>query len=156
MRLDDRLSGLLVVALGIIVAIAAHDIPAVPGATFGPSLMPTLIGIGLAATGGTIAAGGFRARQAGPIFDLSDWQGQHRGILGAIWTIGGIVAGIFFVDTIGFPLFALALAVPLMLIMGARPVTSLVVSLIVVAAAFGIFYYLLLVPLPVGPLTFLG
>ena len=70
--------------------------------------------------------------------------------------LGGTIAGVLYLQTIGFPLFAFGFALPLMLLMGAKPLMSVIVSAVVALVAFAIFYYLLLVPLPVGPLTFLG
>jgi hypothetical protein len=156
MRLDDRISGLLIAFLGIVVVVAAREIPSVPGTTFGPDLLPTIVGVALAVCGATIFVGGVRAAGGGPLVDLSDWSGHGRGIIGAIWAIGGTLVGVFYLQTIGFPLFAFVFALPLMLLMGARPLVSTLVSVGVALIAFAIFYYLLLVPLPVGPLTFLG
>lgn len=156
MRLDDRLTGALLVLLGIAVAIAARGIPAVPGTTFGPDLLPTIIGVALAVCGGVICLGGVRAAAPGPWLDLSDWRGRTCGIIGAVWAIGGTILGVVYLQAIGFPLFAFGFALPLMLLMGAKPLVSAVVSAVVALVAFAIFSYLLLVPLPVGPLTVLG
>jgi hypothetical protein len=156
MRLDDRLTGGLIALLGIVVAVAARGIPSVPGTTFGPDLLPTIVGVALAVCGGLIFLGGLRAAAPGPWVDLSDWAGRPRGIIGAVWAIGGTIAGVLYLQTIGFPLFAFGFALPLMLLMGAKPLMSVIVSAVVALVAFAIFYYLLLVPLPVGPLTFLG
>ncbi len=156
MRLDDRLTGFLLTLAGIVVAIAARGIPSVPGTTYGPDLLPTIIGIALAVCGGLVFVGGVKAAADGPWIDLSDWSGRTLGIIGAIWAVGGTIVGVLFLRQIGFPLFAFGFALPLMLLMGARPLVSVVVSAVVALVAFALFYHLLLVPLPVGPLTFLG
>ncbi len=156
MRLDDRLTGGLLVLAGIGITVAARGIPSVPGTTFGPDLLPMIVGVSLAACGVLIFVGGVRAAGTVPWVDLSDWSGRGRGIVGAVWAVGGTIVGVLFLQQLGFPLFAFVFALPLMLLMGARPVISIVVSAVVALVAFAIFYYLLLVPLPVGPLTFLG
>lgn len=156
MRLDDRLTGLFLALLGIVVGVAARGIPSVPGTTYGPDLLPTIIGVALTLCGGVVFVGGVKAASGGPWVDLSDWAGRTLGIVGAAWAIGGTIVGVFYLREIGFPLFALGFALPLMLLMGARPLVAAAVSVVVALVAFAIFYYLLLVPLPVGPLTFLG
>jgi putative tricarboxylic transport membrane protein len=87
---------------------------------------------------------------------VSDWNGQTRGLVAAAWAIAGTIVGILFFDRLGFPLYAFLFALPLMLLMGARPLMAIIVSLVVALAAFLVFYRLLLVPLPVGPLLFLS
>lgn len=156
MRLDDRLTGLLLALLGIAVIVGARGIPAVPGTTFGPDLLPTIVGVALAVCGAVIFVGGVRAAGTVPWVDLSDWHGRGRGIVGAVWAIGGTIVGVLYLQTLGFPIFAFVFALPLMLLMGAKPLIAAIVSAVVALVAFAIFYYLLLVPLPVGPLTFLG
>lgn len=155
MRLDDRITGLLMGLLAIIVIVLSRQIPAVPGTTFGPDLMPTLVGIGLGGAAARIFYTGFRAASPGPWIDVSDWNGQTRGLVCAAWAIAGSLIGILFFNQIGFPLYGFFFALPLMLMMGARPVMAVLVSLAVTAITFLLFYKLLNVPLPVGPLLFL-
>jgi len=156
MRIDDRIMALGLGLLAAVVIWSARGIPSVPGTTFGPDLLPMIVGVSLAACGVLIFVGGVRAAGTVPWVDLSDWAGRGRGIVGAVWAVGGTIVGVLFLQQLGFPLFAFVFALPLMLLMGARPVISIVVSAVVALVAFAIFYYLLLVPLPVGPLTFLG
>ena len=156
MRFDDRLLGLALALLAAFVVVQAVEIPAVPGATFGPSLMPTIVGLVMGGCGLIVFAKGVRARAPGPLVDVSVWKGEYRGLACAAWAIGGAVAGIVFLPWLGFPLFGLLYALPLMLMMGARPLAAVPVALVVVLGAYLAFKQLLYVPLPAGPLTFLG
>lgn len=156
MRLDDRISGALIVFLGAVVLVGARGIPAVPGTTFGPDLMPTIVGAALAICGATIFVGGARAAGTVPWVDLSDWAGKHLGVVGAVWSVGGTILGILYIGRLGFPIFAFVFALPLMLMMGARLVVSALVAAGVSLTAYAVFVHLLLVPLPAGPLAFLG
>lgn len=156
MRIDDRILGLGLVLLAFGIIWQAQAIPAVPGTTFGPSLMPTLIGLVMAGCGLAVFIGGLRAAETGPLVDFSVWKGQTRGLVCAAWAIIGVVLGIAFMPAIGFPLFGLVYALPLMILMGARPVAAVPVALVVVFSAFMVFKRLLYVPLPTGPLSFLG
>lgn len=155
MRLDDRIVGLLLGLLATAVILLARQIPAVPGTTFGPDLMPTLIGVAMAGAAARIFWLGWRAASPGPLLDVSDWNGQERGLVCAAWAIGGTLIGIFFLNDIGFPLYSVCFALPLMLLMGARPIVAVPVALVLTLAAYAAFTRLLLVPLPAGPLLFL-
>ena len=156
MRFDDRITGVALWGLAVFVIAMAWEIPAVPGTTFGPDLFPILIGIGLILTGGVIFWNGWRSTGGGKFIDLSDWHGCAKGIVASAWTIGGIVVAIAFFDEIGFPLFSIGYALPMMLMMGARPLVSVIVTLVTVAIAFFVFSRIMFVPLPLGPLSFLG
>ena len=155
MRFDDRIIGLLLGLLAFATIYLARQIPAVPGTTYGPELMPTLVGIAMAGAAVRIFYLGLRAATPGPLVDVSDWNGQSRGLVAAAWAIAGTIIGVLFFDKLGFPLYAFLFALPLMLLMRAKPLMAVIVSLVVALAAFLVFSRLLLVPLPVGPLLFL-
>lgn len=155
MRLDDRIMALALGLLAAVVIWSARGIPSVPGTTFGPDLFPILIGLGLGGAAVGIFVQDLRTA-GGPLLDLSDWHGRYKGILAAAWAILGTVAGILWFDRLGFPLFGFAFTLPLMLLMGARPVTAVVVAALVVLGTHLFFTYALFVPLPVGPLAFRG
>ncbi|WP_332712218.1 tripartite tricarboxylate transporter TctB family protein [Pelagibacterium mangrovi] len=156
MRFDDRIVGAALVLLALFVIWQGQQIPSVPGTTFGPSLMPILLGLLMAACGMTVFIGGLRAAGSVPLVDVSVWKGRPRALITAAWSILGVVLGIVLMPIIGFPVFGLLYAVPLMLLMGARLVAAVPVALVVVLAAYFAFKRLLYVPLPAGPLTFLG
>jgi len=156
MRFDDRIIGVAFAALSLAIIVFSRDIPSVPGTTFGPDVFPTLIGIAMFGMAARIFIGGLRRTEGGRWFDVSVWHGQTRGLAAAVWVTGGIIVGLVFFNQIGFPLFAFVYAFPLMLFMGARPVTAAVVSLVAVMLSYFVFSRLLYVPLPVGPLWFLG
>lgn len=156
MRIDDRILGVGLALLALFIIWQAQMIPSVPGTTFGPSLMPTLIGLVMVACGLAVFLGGVRSAGAGPLIDVSVWRGQTRGLVCAAWAILGVVVGIAVMPWIGFPLLGLIYALPLMLLMGARPIAAVPVAVVVVLCAYLVFKRLLYVPLPAGPLTFLG
>src|SRR3712207_2965701 len=57
MRLNDRVTGLFLVGLGILAAVAGSRLPPVPGQQVGPNVFPLVIGIGLSLCGAMIALG---------------------------------------------------------------------------------------------------
>ncbi len=156
MRFNDIVIGIVLGILSLCVIIPARSIPSVPGATFGPNLFPTLIGMGIGLIAIKILIDGVRTKEKIPFCDISDWFGQRKGFLAAVWAVGGIVIGIVFFQQLGFVLFSLAYAIPLMLMMGAHPVISVTVAASASLGAFFLFSRVLFVPLPVGLLTFLG
>jgi hypothetical protein len=156
MRFDDRIIGIAFAALSLVVIALATQFPSVPGTTFGPDLFPTLIGVAMFGMAARIFVDGLRAPARRCWIDVRVWHGRTRGLVAAAWVIVGIVVGIAFFDQIGFPLFGFLYALPLMLFMRARPITATIVCLVAVLLSYFVFSRLLYVPLPVGPLWFLG
>lgn len=156
MRFDDRIVGVALALLSLFVIWQSQQVPSVPGTRFGPSLMPTVLGIVIAGCGVVNFLGGVRSAGAAPMIDISVWKDRRRGLLAALWSILGIVFGILYMPAIGFPLFGLLYALPLMMLMGARPIAAIPVCVVVVLLAYFAFKRLLYVPLPAGPLSFLG
>lgn len=156
MRFDDRIIGVAFAALSLVIIALASQVPSVPGTTFGPDLFPTLIGIAMFAMAARIFIAGMRRPKGGDWVNVTVWRRQTRGLIAAVWVIGGIVVGIAFFNQIGFPLFGIVFALPLMLLMGARPLVAVIVCLAAVLVSYFVFSRLLFVPLPVGPLGFLG
>ena len=152
MRIDDRLVGLFFALLGVATILAARRLAAVPGTTYGPALMPILIGIGMLGFGLKIAAAGFSTARTGPWVDLGAWQGQKRGILAALWTVAGVGAAIQLLPVLGLPLFGLLFCLPLVILARARLTIAVPAVLATVIAAQFIFGELLHVPLPAGPI----
>lgn len=150
MRIDDRFIGLAILAFALCIILQARHLPAVPGTTYGPDLMPTLVGLGLAAFAIRITWQAFQVSTDGPFIDLSNWHGQTRGVIAAVWTVGGVIAGMFLIPALGFPLFGLIYGIPLMLLMRAPIIPAIVTAVVVVFGAQYIFSQILYVPLSAG------
>nr|WP_306268851.1 tripartite tricarboxylate transporter TctB family protein [Pararhizobium sp. IMCC3301] len=152
MRIDDRLIGGALALLSMAIILGARGLPSVPGTTFGPELMPTLIGTAMGVLSIRIFVTGLLQNGATGWVDISEWKGAKRPVYCAIWTIAGIALGIALLPIIGFPLYGLGFALPLMLLMGARAVSAVLTSVCLVLVAQFVFARLLFVPLPAGPL----
>ncbi len=152
MRIDDRLIGGALALLSLAIILGAQGLPSVPGTRFGPELMPMLIGIAMGMLSIRIFLTGVLQNSGTGWLDLSEWKGAKRPVFCAIWTLAGIALGIVLLPIIGFPLYGLGFSLPLMLLMGARPVSAAVTSVCLVLVAQFVFARLLLVPLPAGPL----
>lgn len=152
MRIDDRLIGGALALLSLAIILGARGLPSVPGTTFGPELMPTLIGIAMGVLSIRIFITGVLQNNGNGWFDLSEWKGARRPVYCAVWTIAGVGLGIVLLPIIGFPLYGLGFALPLMLLMGARLMSAVLTSVCLVLVAQFVFARLLFVPLPAGPL----
>lgn len=151
MQVSDRVLGPGIVLAGGLLLTAALRIPAVPGAPFGPGLMPGLLGAALVLLGARIGLAAFMAGR-GRLLDASEWRGNARGVLCAIWSLLGLVAVGLCFDGLGFPICSFIYAFGLMLLMRARlPVAAVSAVLLVGFLDYG-FGQLLGVPLPDGPL----
>ncbi|MDV7143435.1 tripartite tricarboxylate transporter TctB family protein [Tropicimonas sp. TH_r6] len=150
MRIDDRLVGLFFSLLGLATILAARRLSSVPGTTYGPDLMPILIGLGMMGFGLKILWAGVAAAGTAPWIDLSAWNGRTRGVLSAVWTILGVAASIPLLDTLGLPLYGLLFCLPLMILARARLIVAVPAVLGTVLVAQFVFGEMLHVPLPAG------
>lgn len=150
MRIDDRLFGLFFVLLGVATILAARRLSSVPGTTYGPDIMPILIGIGMIGFGLKIAWTGFTTYSRSPWLDVTAWKGRTRGCLAAIWTILGIAAAIPFLSKLGLPLYGLLFCLPLVILTRARLWIAIPSVLATILIAQFVFGEMLHVPLPEG------
>jgi putative tricarboxylic transport membrane protein len=159
MQLSDRVTGLLLVALGAVTAYAGSRLPPVPGQQIGPNVFPMVIGVGLCICGGLIALrvghhfeaeaeadlAAHSAQPAAPTQEASWWRGLMALIPPAL-----LVFYVLAVDRLGFLLTAAAMVLVTALALGAR--LRLAVPLAIAAPLMVqlLFAKLLRVPLPAG------
>jgi putative tricarboxylic transport membrane protein len=157
LRVNDALFGAALWLLAAGILWQAASFPAMPGQSFGPSLVPGVLAGGFLLCGLGLVVSGARARGAGPLVArpaaLPSGEGRDR-LLDAAIVLGGLVVLVLLWDRLGF------------LIGGTLYTTLLVyrfhgggVARAVLVAAVACFLVdwgfrrLLLVPLPMGPLT---
>jgi len=150
MRVGDAVSGAIILALGAAMIVIAAGFPGFPGQRFGPSLFPTILGVGLTLCGALLVLRGLRARAAGPLFRIDPSLTEPRGLLGFALALGG--AGLFAAvgEQVGFIPISLITLLALMITLGVRPLHAVGLSVVVTAAIQGFFAELLRVPLPLG------
>lgn len=164
----DRVTGCLVAALGVLVVWGASRLPAMPGQWLGPSAFPTLVGVGLVATGALIALGVGRGFEEGaldgaPTHDAGAHDAAaHDAPAGADPAAAGgplwraaipVVLLVFYalvVEWLGFVPTAAAILLVMALALGARPRAALALAAVVAPAAHLVFGKLLRVPLAPG------
>lgn len=154
MRINDALLGLVLILAGGAVLLVARTFPAMPGQHFGPALLPGLIGLGFVACGVALVIDGLRHHRDRPWVELGAWAGSGAHVLDVVLVVGGLVLLILLWQRIGFLIGAtLLLGALIGRFRGGRLVTSFAIAAIACLAIDWGFRHLLLVPLPLGPLT---
>ena len=149
MRLADRIGGVLLLALALYIYLEArtweYTTDGIPGPGFTPSWISLLVAIAAVA----VLVRGWRTPLSGPLVQNLPALRRSAGFL------LGMVGASFLIPLLGMSLtlglFVLA-AIPFL---GARDWWKVVlVSVLVTAGVPFLFQYILLVPLPAGPLGF--
>jgi len=97
--------------------------------------------------GASLSLRGFRSPGAW----ASEWI-RGRGLLNALFVLGGTIAYILVVDFLGFLPTATLLLFLLMCWLHVRVITAAVVAVLLALGSYILFARILLVPLPRGPL----
>ncbi len=151
MRLSDRASGLLALALGLAVILSARTFPDAPGQDIGPGLFPSIVGVLLVVLGAGLMFGARRSGESGWLA-LDAWIDRVATRRSVIAVPAALAAWIALVYPLGFLLSSVLLLAGLMRTFGTRPRVILPVSIAVTLATHYAFYTLLRVPLPWGVL----
>jgi putative tricarboxylic transport membrane protein len=150
-RLNDAVIGIALILFALAMIAYTRTFPAMPGQDYGPALFPVLIGIGLVVAGGILVASGLRRRRAEPLFGGGAWLRSPPHVVNFLAVVGGLLFYILASDWLGFILTSLLLLFGwLLLFRGGKPISSLVIALVVTLVVDYAFSQLLLVPLPLG------
>jgi putative tricarboxylic transport membrane protein len=147
MKLNDTLVGAGFVAAGALIYVGTLNYPTLEGGHPGPALFPRILGILMALFGGSLGLQGFWSQEAW----ASDWL-RGRGLLNALFVLGGTITYILVVDFLGFLPTATLLLFVLMCWLRVRVLPAAVVAILLALGSYLFFARLLLVPLPRGPL----
>jgi putative tricarboxylic transport membrane protein len=159
MQLSDRITGLILVALGAVTAYAGSRLPPVPGQQIGPSVFPMVIGAGLILCGALIALRIGHHFEEEAEADLAAHSAQPSAPAGAMPWWRGLLALlppallVFYVlaaDRFGFLVTAAIMVLAAALALGARLRLAVPLALVAPLAVHLVFSKLLRVPLPPG------
>lgn len=154
MRFNDGVFGavLLLAALGIL--LVARGFPGMPGQDFGPALFPDLIAGGFGLCGLALVWSGLRRPEFAGAIQLGEWARSGGHLVDVAMVVGGLILVILLWDRAGFLLVATLFTGSLMArFRGGRLLSSYLGALAACLIIDWIFRRLLLVPLPLGPLT---
>jgi putative tricarboxylic transport membrane protein len=151
MRTSELTTGLIVMAGGLVVAGYAQTFPPMPGQPIGPSLFPTIIGVGLALVGAVLAVSG-RTQRDTRWLELDAWTRTPRALARMALVILALIAYTLVVDALGFLITGVILLSVLFASFGARRRWIVPIAIGVTVAMHYAFYTVLGVPLPWGVL----
>lgn len=150
MRVNDIVSGGLLIAAAAAVIAFTATFPVFPGQRYGPDLFPLLISVGLIFCGALLVLRGMKARAAGEALVARPAWATPASLATMALTLAVILAYVLFVEWIGFiPLTILAIGL-LFLWLGVTPPVAVAMA---VGAAFTVNWFfgsLMRVPLPRG------
>jgi len=152
-QLNDRISGVVLAALGAVTVALAQQLPPIPGQQVGPSLLPSLIGSGLVVCGLLLMLRVARAKSDSQpplaVFDRLD----RRGLVCVLAIPAACVIYIVLADRLGFVLTATLILLLLQRTLRVQWLTAIVIAVVGALAFNSVFAGLLRVPLPGGILT---
>ena len=152
MKLNDAVSGLLLMILGGAVLIAVQGYPRIPGQPVGPALFPGLIAVGLCVCGALLVIRGWQQRAEQTWITWDDWVRSPRHLAALAVLLGSIVLYILAANTLGFLVTASLILLALFLVLRVPPGRAMLIAVIAVLVIHFAFYKLLRVPLPWGVL----
>lgn len=152
MRFNDTVLGLALALLGAAVAWQAGGFPSRPGMIFGPSLFPTIIGLGLAGCGVLLAGRKLLSGDRTPWYVTPDWGRSLYHVAGIPVIVALILFYVWVSPALGFTPTMFLVLLAAMLWFRAPVLRALAAAAGGAAGIFVGFDLLLRVPLPVGPL----
>jgi putative tricarboxylic transport membrane protein len=147
-KINDALTGAVLVALAAVILWHIQGFPAMPGQKFGPAWFPGLLAIGLAACGALLVNAGLRSRA--PWIALPGWIDRFRPALGVATVLGGLLFYVLAADALGFHFTAFLLLALWTRVLGASWRVAAPVALIAPVVIHLAFYKVLRIPLPWG------
>jgi putative tricarboxylic transport membrane protein len=151
MRLNDSMAGALAVIFGVALILYSRTFPSMPGQAIGPGLFPSVIGWGFVGFGGALIIGARRQPRVASV-EFDDWVRRPRMVLNFAVVIVALVFYATGVTRLGFFLTAAIFVSVLWAAFGVRRRLILPLALAVTFAVHYMFYSVLRVPLPWGPL----
>lgn len=148
MRVNDAITGAVLLAFAIAMFAYARTLPAIPGQEYGAAVFPMLIALGLAGCGVLLIASGRRHWQGAVTWN--DWARTHHAWVRLAVVFALILAYILVSPALGFVPTAIALLLVFLLVMGVRWWIAAAVAIAATILIQQTFVGLLRVPLPLG------
>jgi len=149
-KLNDGLVGLLLIAFSLALLLHVSAFPDMPGQTFGPSLLPRAVAIGLILCSAVLILRALRASPRHPWVEWDAWAANPRVVLALLAVIGAVAFYIAFSESLGYPIAAPIALLVVLRACGVGWLAAVLLAAAVPAAIHYIFYSLLKVALPWG------
>ena len=147
MRINDAVTGFVLLAIAIVTFAYARTLPAIPGQEYGAAVFPMLVAAGFAGCGVLLIASGLRHWQGAVIWD--DWARTHYAWARVAVVFALVLTYILAAPVIGFVPISVVILLVFMVMMGVRwwiAAGVALVATVMIQHTFG----LLRVPLPLG------
>lgn len=154
MRVNDIISGVVLIAISAIMIYLTLDFPDFPGQKYGPALFPRILGSGLILCGAILIARGVSMRRAGgPWIAFADWTRDPWHLASFLMLPVLVLLYILVSEQIGFIPVAFAMLLLLFLWFRTRIIVAVPVAALTTWVVYWFFAILMRVPLPRGILT---
>ncbi|MGL5115492.1 MAG: tripartite tricarboxylate transporter TctB family protein [Beijerinckiaceae bacterium] len=151
MRVNDLVSGLLLIVLAVVMIAYTTTFPPFPGQKYGPSLFPRLIGSGMIICGVLLVLRGRRQLAQGqPFASLDESYRGARGLASVAICLATIGFYIVASGLLGFVITGFLATAALLWYFRVGALRSVVIALIAVLFVDWFFGWLFRVPLPIG------
>lgn len=151
MRVNDLISGAILIALSVAMIAYTTTFPPFPGQKYGPALFPRIIGSGMILCGLLLMIRGRKQLAAGaPLAGIDESYRATRGWASVMILLGVIASYIFFSDALGFVPVAFLGVLLLLWWFGVSLGRAVLIAFIAVLAVDWFFGWLFRVPLPIG------
>jgi putative tricarboxylic transport membrane protein len=151
MRVNDLISGALLVLLAVVMIGYTTTFPPFPGQKYGPSLFPRILGVGLILCGGLLMLRGWKLQATGQrLGQIDDTYRAQRGWMSVLLMIGAITFYIVFSNILGFVVTGFLVLFTLLWWFGSSVPRAALAALIAVLVIDWFFGWLFRVPLPLG------
>jgi putative tricarboxylic transport membrane protein len=150
MKLNDAISGLLLLALSIAVLVAIQSFPKIPGQNVGPGAFPGLLASLLAFCSLLLIWRGIKERSQQKWLETGAWLRSWPHLRSFIVTVACLLFYIYLSATLGFIICGIVVLCAMMWTLGTRPQLFIPISVVATLVIHTIFYKGLRVPLPWG------
>lgn len=151
MRVNDLVSGAVMIAAAVFVIAMTTTFPDFPGQNYGPAVFPRLLAALMILCGLVLVLRGYRDWRAGdPLFVRPDWARSASGTVSVLLILGAALAYILLVDRVGFVPLTIVLLLSLFLWFRVRLPVAVVTAVVAAFAVNWFFATMMRVPLPRG------
>lgn len=150
MKLNDLLSGFLLMLLAVAVLVNISGFPTIPGQNIGPAAFPGLLAWLLLLCSVVLMVRAFRASLRTPLIELGAWMRSPYHLRNFAITTGCLLFYILASDILGFLICAFAILCTMFWALQVRVKWIVPIALGVTLLIHTIFYKGLRVPLPWG------
>lgn len=150
MRFNNALLGAIFMVLAGAMLAMTFTFPPFPGQKYGPSLFPRILAGGVIVFSAILMLRSFRSGRREPWVELADWVREPRQLASFALMLGAMVFYIVASEPLGFLPTAFIIQLALFFWFGVKPMTAVVVAIVMTGIVYWFFDSLMRVPLPRG------